>query len=479
MNDIVLPLYLAMACLFVGLTLAGMPARDSRLMPDERMGLYGVIGSVAAALACVCIALAPLLGRALLVFSTLFLWTSFFATGLRVRSWHQPHNPRFARNCALAMGLAMVIMLVQFFTVQNRDFRVVYQLLVSLTLLLWMLYGLRQTRRLSASIQLDLMGVAVLAMMVLIFFWSWTLLSGNAGQRLYFSKLFAEESLSFSMRLFVVATLALMLISANGYGFERMVIQKMAVRDQKEQADQLNQQLNQLLNEKNEMLQALSFAARSQNLPAIMSSLAHEINQPLGAIRLNADYLLAEDASLIPLERAQLLQQLVAGSTAATEVVRDFRRFLEVDITLHVQVDLSQLLADLVRGFQAEFGRQRVHVSLLVSEAVMVQGDPVQLESALSGTLLYVLKRSSPNVRYMQITTTCIGSFVHLRFLDDGLPISTAQLAETLDRGTQHFTQSMWLSRAIIEHHGGAMNVYEQNGLVGMSLQLPFQEKKS
>jgi sensor histidine kinase regulating citrate/malate metabolism len=109
----------------------------------------------------------------------------------------------------------------------------------------------------------------------------------------------------------------------------------------------------------------------------------------------------------------------------------------------------------------------------------MVQGDPVQLESALSGTLLYVLKRSSPNVRYMQITTTCIGSFVHLRFLDDGLSISTAQLAETLDRGTQHFTQSMWLSRAIIEHHGGAMNVYEQNGLVGMSLQLPFQEKKS
>ena len=67
MNDIVLPLYLAMACLFVGLTLAGMPARDSRLMPDERMGLYGVMGGVAAALACACIALAPLLGRALLV----------------------------------------------------------------------------------------------------------------------------------------------------------------------------------------------------------------------------------------------------------------------------------------------------------------------------------------------------------------------------------------------------------------------------
>ncbi len=388
MNDIVLPLYLAMACLFLGVTLAGMPARDGRLMPDERMDLYSLIGGVAAALACACIAVVPLLGRALLVFSTLFLWASFFATGLRVRSWHEPYSPRFARNCALALGLAMLIMLVQFFTVQNRDFRVVYQLLVSLTLLVWMLHGLRQTRRLSASIQLNLMGVAVLATLALIIFWSWTVLSGNAGQRLYFSELFSEESLSFSMRLFVVSTSALTLISANGYGFERMVMQKMEVKDQKEQADQLNQQLNQLLNEKNEMLQALSFKARAQNLPAIMSSLAHEINQPLGAIRLNADYLLAKDASLIPLERAQLLQQLVAGSTAATEVVRDFSRFLVVDITLRVQVDLSQLLADLVYGFKAEFGRQRAYVSLLVSEKVMVQGDHVQLESALSGTLL-------------------------------------------------------------------------------------------
>lgn len=483
MIDIVTPLYLALGCLFLGLTLAAMPGHDRRLQPHERMGMYGVYGGVAAALACACIALAPLIGRGLLALSTLSLWISFLATGLRIHSWHKPTSSRFVRNCSLALGLAMAIMLVQFFTVQNRDVRVLYQLTISLILLGWMLHGLRQTRRLGSSLQLDLMGWSIVAMVLLLLFWSWTLLSGNAGKLLHFSALFSEESLAFSMRLFVVAALALILISANGYGLERLVILKSTVSDQKAQTDHLNQQLNQLLNEKNEMLQALSFAARSQNLPAIMSSLAHEINQPLGAIRLTADYLLAEDARLIPLERAQLLQQLVAGSITATEVVRDFRRFLEANLTPHVHVDLSQLLSDVERGFQTEFGRQHVQVSLLPGRPVGVRGDPVQLESALTGALLYMLKRNSDQPRRMQISTVCIGRFVHLRMLDDGEPITLQQFQQALDRMGQdaqhHFSQSLWLSRAIIEHHGGAMNVHEEDELTGISLQLPVVEEKS
>ncbi len=483
MIEIVPPLYLALASLFLGLTLSAMPARDKRLNPIERMSLFGVIGGLAAAAACICIALVPLVGRALLAFSTLFLWVSFMATGLRVHSWSQPLSKRFISLSLWAFGLAIVIMLAQFFTVQNRDARVVYQLAVSLTLLGWMMHGLRQTRRKSPSVQLDLMIVGIFALMLLLSVWSWTVLSDNAGQLLLFSDIFSEESLAFSMRLFVVAALALLLISANGYGLERLVSLNSSVTDQKAQSDQLNQQLSILLNEKNEMLQVLSFAARSQNLPAIMSSLAHEINQPLGAIRLNADFLLAEDASLSSAQREQLLHQLVNCSNAATQVVRDFRRFLETHLTPYVKVDVSQLISDLVRGFHEEFHRQSVQVNIHADEEVAVQGDPVQLESALTGLLLYMIKRKSLHVRQMEITAKCIGRFVHMRLIDDGPRISSHQLLNALDRHTyevsQNFNQSLWLSRAIIEHHGGAMSVHESPGQTGIHLQLPILEHTS
>ena len=87
-----------------------------------------------------------------------------------------------------------------------------------------------------------------------------------------------------------------------------------------------------------EMLQTLSFSARSQNLPAIMSSLSHEINQPLGVIRLNADFLQVDDANLTPQERQQILQQMVTCSEAVNSVVKDFRRFLQNEISSTARV---------------------------------------------------------------------------------------------------------------------------------------------
>jgi len=211
-----------------------------------------------------------------------------------------------------------------------------------------------------------------------------------------------------------------------------------------------------------------------------MASLNHEINQPLGAIRLNADSLLAEDSVLTPFDRAQMLQQLVAGSEAATQVVRDFRRFFEVNLTPHVVVNLSQLLTDLVRGFRAELDRQGVQV-VVKTRAVSVMGDPVQLETALSGVLLFLLKRQSPKTRQMHIQIIQHEHSAKLHMVDDGPALTRLQFEQALDRmggpNPHPFSQSLWLSRAIIEHHGGTMNAHENNGQSGIVLQLPTLEK--
>ena len=482
MTEIVTPLYLSFACLFLGLTLSAQPSRDKRLLPGERMVPYGVLGGVAAALACVCIALVPLAGRSFLAFSTLSLWLSFLATGLRIRSWYATVHRRFAAISFLVLGLAVALMIKQVASGTALQSRVTYQAGITLMLLGWMLLQLRHVMQQVKSAQLRVMNASLVGLMLLTSAWSWILLSGQRSQILSFSPLFSEASLAFAMRLFLVSMLALLLISANGYALERMVIMKSDATDQKERSDHLNEQLNQLLNEKNEMLQALSFAARSQNLPAIMSSLSHEINQPLGAIRLNADYLLAEDASIAYEERRLLLQQLVNGSITATQVVRDFRRFLEVNLTPHVAVDLPQLLVDLVRAFQAEFSRQQVTVSLQPVSSIRVMGDPVQLESALYGALQYMLKRSKTQPQQLQIAMVSVGRFVHMRVLGDGVALCQAAFDGAFDRTTQgsdgSFSQGLWLSRAIVEHHGGAMNFYAENGQTGISLQLPILEEK-
>ena len=483
MNEIVTPLYLAFACLFLGLTMAALPGLDRRLRPSERAGRYGIYSGVMAAAACVCIALVPWLGRALLPVSTLCLWAGFLATGMRVRSWHQKPTPLFKRRSVLTLVLAIVAMLVQFFTVESRDVRVIYQLCVSVVLLGWILFELHKARRVAPSGQLQLMALSTAGLLLVLFVWSWTLLFGNQPRLVYFSALFSEEFLAFSMRLFVVSCLALMLISANGYALERMVIMKSDASTQKARTEDLNRQLNDLLNEKNSMLQALSFAARSQNLPAIMSSLSHEINQPLGAIRLNADYLLAEDAKLQPRDRAQLLEQLVAGSVAINGVMRSFRRFFEANLTPHVPVSLTELLQDLVRGFRTELAREQVAVKLTQDVEVRVMGDPVQLESALTGVLQFMVQHRQDKPAQLHIRVQRIDRFVHVRMLIEGMTIHESLFTDALDlahsSGYPSSGSSLWLSRAIVEHHGGAMNLHTDRRWAGISLQLPVMKEEA
>jgi len=190
--------------------------------------------------------------------------------------------------------------------------------------------------------------------------------------------------------------------------------------------------------------------------------------------------LLAEETKLSASQREELFQQLVRCSNAATQVVQDFRRFMETQVTPPVKVNLSGLLSDLVIGYRAELNRQDVRVSLHTDQTIAVRGDPVQLESALSGTLLYLVKRNSPNVRHMQITSHRNGRFVYLHIFDDGLPMTAENFDQALKRPEQkldpHFHQSLWLCRAIIEHHGGALSLLEAPGQAGIALHLPLFE---
>lgn len=482
MIEIVPPLYLALAMLMLALTLAARPSRDERLLPTERSSLHGMVGGICAALACVFIALVPLLGRALLMVSSIMLWLSFLATTLRVRSWRHSLTPGLTLWSSLAMALVCMGMMVLRALGPSLPLRVISQLCVTLALLGWMLYELQQVARLGHSLQLNMMRSSVVGLMLLASFWSWLLLTGHLGGMLHFSTLFSEASLSFAMRLFVVAMVVLMLISANGYGLERMVALKASASNQKEIAEQLNLQLGQALVEKNEMLQALSFAVRSQNLPVIMSSLSHEINQPLGAIRLNADYLLAENTRLSALERDQVLQQLVSCSEAVATVVKDFRRFLDAAPTPRETVDLPLLLADLERALHTDFMRQHVKVTLCMDEPLKVLGDPVQLESALAGVMQFMLRRFIDQPRTMRVDHVRAGRFVHIQIVDDGLPLTQAEFEQALVRSDntpgRYFSQSLWLSRAIVEHHGGAMNRHEADHWTGVCLQLPILEEQ-
>lgn len=481
MTEIVTPLYLALACLFVGLTLAARPGLDASLLPSERTTIYGTVGEWSSALACVCIALVPIFGRPFLMVSTLFLWIGLMVMGVRVRGWHQQLTRRFVSMYGALVGVASIFVLLQFAWGVSVPLRAGYQGGLSLLLLGVIAYELRQVYRLRKSGQLMLMICSVAGLASVLGLWTWVLMAERSNKVLVFSHLFAEAELAFAMRLFVVTLLALMYIGANGYGLERMVALKSAALDAVEKSEGLNAKLQQALNEKEEMLQNLSFAVRSQNMPAIMSSLSHEINQPLGAIRLNADHLLATQIGMTEAERHHVLQQLVACSETATQVVRDYRRFFEANRAPHALVELTTLLSDLERGFHTEIAHAQVQATWDLGDPVQVQGDAVQLESALASAMQYMLYRNSGNSRRLWVRVSCLGARVQVAWLDDGPILTVDEFERAFVRNRSgsesQFDHRLWLCRSIVEHHGGAMGVLQENEFTGICVRLPVMQE--
>src|SRR4030095_7658981 len=94
----------------------------------------------------------------------------------------------------------------------------------------------------------------------------------------------------------------------------------------------------------------------------LTASIAHEINQPLGAILSNAD---AADLLLQSGEdRRDLLRQILADirrdDLRASEVIRRLRALLAKHEVEQKPFELSEAIAEAVQMLQVEAGRRRV-----------------------------------------------------------------------------------------------------------------------
>lgn len=481
-DDIVLPLYLSLGLVFLGASLAARPNADAFLPTTERIWGFGYWGGVLAALSCVAIAVVPLAGRAMLPVSTLFLVGSLASLALWVQSWFSPLQPRqIWRLSALVLALGGLNFASQAVQLDLGP-RLLFQALLGAGLVLWSVWGVMRLPMQERTWQSHMVGISLLGLWVAVVAWSWVVyVNATWGGAIFLGRNVSEPWVGFVLRLWVFGFLLLAYISANGYALERMVRANLQTKRDRERAERLNEQLEELLRQKQELLQTVSFAARAQNFPAIMSSLSHEVNQPLGALMLNADYLLDEDAQLSAKDRRDVLEQVVKSIESAHQVIQDFRRFFGSGQSLAAVLALDVLLNDVLRALNSDFSRARVALERGAVAAVSVQGDSVQLESALTGVIQFMLGRSfAGDARRFFVESAVESGFVHVRVLANEPLLEAKEYEAALVRlpteQDSRFSRGLWLARAIVEHHGGAMNVYADELWSGVCLQLPVKE---
>ncbi|HYI93277.1 MAG TPA: ATP-binding protein, partial [Bryobacteraceae bacterium] len=199
----------------------------------------------------------------------------------------------------------------------------------------------------------------------------------------------------------------------------------------------------------------------------ITASVAHELNQPLTAIANNASAArrFLERGNIDPALLQQLLQDMVADSQRAGEVIRGIRALVQKDKQVVRSVlNLNAVIADTLRLVSSDILlRESVVTTEMDHSLPQVEAAPVQIQQVLLNLIMNALDAVEglpPAERRIIVTTRSLkGERAEVSVRDFGAGLPKDQPDKVFDHffSTKQTGMGMGLTivRSIIEMHGG------------------------
>jgi PAS domain S-box-containing protein len=198
------------------------------------------------------------------------------------------------------------------------------------------------------------------------------------------------------------------------------------------------------------------------------ASFAHELNQPLTAIANNASAArrFLQRGNIDPVLLQQLLQDMVADSQRAGEVIRGIRSLVRKETSAHTLLNLNEVIADTVRLVSTDvLSRESVVTTELDPQLPQVSATLVQIQQILLNLIINALDAMEglpPIERRIIISTRSDkGDVVEVSVRDFGTGLPKDRPDKVFDHffSTKQKGMGMGLTivRSIIEAHGGTI----------------------
>lgn len=213
---------------------------------------------------------------------------------------------------------------------------------------------------------------------------------------------------------------------------------------------------------------ALAHASRVATLGEISATIAHEVNQPLGAIVANGQaclrFLHRETPDLNDVRGA--IEWIVKDGNRAGEVIRRVRGLLKKADTYKLPLDVNDVINEVVALLHSEFNAKRVTLRLDLTSAIpQVVADRVQLQQVIINLVMNGIDamQTVKDRPHKLLIRSCIGETgqVVVAVSDSGIGISDEITGHVFDAffSTKPGGLGMGLSicRSIIEDHGGRL----------------------
>ncbi|WFU38239.1 ATP-binding protein [Bradyrhizobium sp. CB82] len=237
--------------------------------------------------------------------------------------------------------------------------------------------------------------------------------------------------------------------------------------------------------ESRQRLAELAHVNRYAAAGELTTSIAHELNQPLGSILTNAETaeLMLKGASPNLDEIREILADIRRDDQRASEVIRRLRSVLKKTPFEIADIDLNETVGEAIGFLTAVTDRHKIALKFTpAASALRVRGDPVQLQQVILNLIINAIdaiSEAEAKLREVTVTTAPSGSFAEIRIGDSGPGIAAGDLKNVFNpfftTKPQGMGMGLAIARTIIEAHRG--QIVAENRLSGgalLTIKLPL-----
>ena len=212
----------------------------------------------------------------------------------------------------------------------------------------------------------------------------------------------------------------------------------------------------------------LTHATRVMTLGELTASIAHEVNQPLGAIVTSAGSCARWLASQPPdMEKARrALERIANDGRRAAEVIKRIRSLMKRQAPRKSSLSINEAILEVIALAQAELRRSHILVGTRLADLPRVQGDKVQLQQVLLNLMVNAIEAMS-GVAERRRELTIISSMewpdaVQVEVRDSGTGLDAEHAAHLFEpfytTKAEGIGIGLSISRSIVEAHGGRLS---------------------
>jgi len=219
--------------------------------------------------------------------------------------------------------------------------------------------------------------------------------------------------------------------------------------------------------EAREQREVLARVGRATKMGQLTGSIAHELNQPLTGILSNAQAveLLIKNGNLDSDEFTEIIEEIIANTKRAGEVIRNLRELYSEQKGEYLPVDINTAVDDTTKLLHSELIKQHIVLTTQCTPSIpLVKGNRIQIQQVLVNLItnsIQAMKDTVDDNRRIHIATKHDENEVKVQVEDGGTGIDEDKIEiifEPLVTWKPGGTgMGLAINNSIIEAHGGRM----------------------